>query len=110
VGFPWESPKKPCELQPTNYPLKQNLSPNKKHGIMSLPKIQQIHSFEEEQLEKEILASKKDLFELRLKQSTKQFFTPHSFRHLKHRLGQLLMIQSQKQREKTPITKRKKRG
>jgi large subunit ribosomal protein L29 len=63
---------------------------------MSLPPIKQINLLNDEQLKKEIIASKKELFELRLKQSTNQYFTPHSFKHIKHRLGQLLMIQKQR--------------
>ena len=47
---------------------------------MSLPKIEEILSLENEQLEKEILAAKKYLFDLRLRQATRQSFKPHSFR------------------------------
>jgi large subunit ribosomal protein L29 len=63
---------------------------------MSLPKIEEILSLENEQLEKEILAAKKYLFDLRLRQATRQSFKPHSFRHTKHRLGQLLMVKRQR--------------
>lgn len=63
---------------------------------MSLPKIKEILSLENEQLEKEILAAKKQLFDLRLRQATRQAFKPHSFRHTKHRLGQLLMVKRQR--------------
>ena len=72
------------------------------------PKIKQTNLLDDEQLNKEILASKKELFELRLRQSTNQYFTPHSFRHIKHRLGQLLMIQ--KERKNINITTSKRRG
>jgi large subunit ribosomal protein L29 len=63
---------------------------------MSLPKIKEILSLDTDQLEKEILAAKKQLFELRLKRATRQPFKAHSFRHTKHRLGQLLMIKKQR--------------
>jgi len=63
---------------------------------MSLPKIKEILSLDNEQLEKEILAAKKQLFDLRLRQATRQSFKPHSFRHIKHRLGQLLMVKRQR--------------
>lgn len=63
---------------------------------MSLPKISEILDLERNQLEKEILETKKQLFDLRFKKGTRQSFQPHSFSHLKHRLGQLLMIQTQK--------------
>jgi large subunit ribosomal protein L29 len=63
---------------------------------MSLPQIKEILSLKDEQLEKEILAAKKELFELRLKKATRQSFKPHTFRHIKHRLGQLLMVKRQR--------------
>ncbi len=63
---------------------------------MSLPKIKEILSLETDQLEKEILAAKKQLFELRLRQATRQSFKSHMFRHTKHRLGQLLMVKRQR--------------
>lgn len=63
---------------------------------MSLPKITEILSLEQEQLEKEIIAAKKQLFDLRLRQATRQSFKPHSFRHTKHRLGQLLTVKRQR--------------
>jgi large subunit ribosomal protein L29 len=63
---------------------------------MSLPKIKEILSLETEQIEKEIVTAKKQLFELRLRQATRQSFKPHSFRHIKHRLGQLLMVKRQR--------------
>lgn len=63
---------------------------------MSLPKVATIISLEDEQIEKEILIAKKELFELRLLQGTRQSFKPHTFHHIKHRLGQLLMIKRQR--------------
>lgn len=59
---------------------------------MSLPKIKEILSLKTDQLDKEILIAKKELFQLRFRQATRQSFKPHSFRHIKHRLSQLLMI------------------
>ena len=63
---------------------------------MSLPKIKEVLSLKNDELEKEILAAKKQLFDLRLRQATRQSFKPHSFRHIKHRLGQLLMVKRQR--------------
>ena len=63
---------------------------------MSLPKINEVLSLKNDELEKEILAAKKQLFDLRLRQATRQSFKPHSFRHTKHRLGQLLMVKRQR--------------
>jgi large subunit ribosomal protein L29 len=63
---------------------------------MSLPKIKEILLLENAELEKEIQAAKKQLFDLRLRQATRQSFKPHSFRHTKHRLGQLLMVKRER--------------
>lgn len=63
---------------------------------MSLPKIKEILSLKTDQLDKEILVAKKQLFELRLRQATRQSFKPHSFCHTKHRLSQLLMIKKER--------------
>ena len=63
---------------------------------MSFPEINEVLSLENDQLEKEILTAKKQLFELRLRQATRQSFKSHYFCHIKHRLGQLLMIKRQR--------------
>jgi len=39
------------------------------------------------------------LFDLRLNQATRQAFKPHSFRYIKHRLSQLLMVQHMRRTE-----------
>ncbi len=43
-----------------------------------------------EALPKEILDTKKNLFNLRLKKATRQSFKPHLFKHQKRRIAQLL--------------------
>lgn len=63
---------------------------------MSFPKIKEILLLENAELEKEIQAAKKQLFDLRLRQATRQSFKSHSFRHTKHRLGQLLMVKRER--------------
>jgi large subunit ribosomal protein L29 len=63
---------------------------------MSFSKIKEVSILSDEELSKEILLGKKQLFDLRLKQGSRQAFKSHSFRHIKHRLGQLLMVQSQR--------------
>ena len=59
---------------------------------MSLPKIDEIRTLSEIELENEILNIKKELFKLRLRRGTRQSFKSHQFKHNKHRLAQLLMI------------------
>jgi len=66
---------------------------------MSLPKIDEVISLTDNELEDEILNVKKELFRLRLRRGTKQSFKSHQIKHSKHRLSQLLMIKkSDKQR------------
>ena len=60
---------------------------------MSFPKMDEIKTLNESDLENEILNIKKELFKLRLYRGTKQSFKSHQFKHQKHRLAQLLMIQ-----------------
>nr|YP_006639098.1 50S ribosomal protein L29 [Saccharina japonica]YP_009865345.1 50S ribosomal protein L29 [Saccharina latissima]YP_010688160.1 50S ribosomal protein L29 [Saccharina longissima]YP_010863409.1 50S ribosomal protein L29 [Saccharina japonica x Saccharina latissima]YP_011005722.1 50S ribosomal protein L29 [Cymathaere triplicata]YP_011006706.1 50S ribosomal protein L29 [Hedophyllum nigripes]QOV02289.1 50S ribosomal protein L29 [Saccharina sp. ye-B]QWK42297.1 ribosomal protein L29 [Postelsia palma len=60
---------------------------------MSLPKIDEIKNLDKNELENEILNIKKQLFKLRLRRGAKQSFKSHQFKHGKHRLAQLLMIQ-----------------
>lgn len=60
---------------------------------MSLPKIDEVISLTDSELEDEILNVKKELFRLRLRRGTKQSFKSHQIKHSKHRLSQLLMIQ-----------------
>ncbi len=66
---------------------------------MSLPKIEEARSLNDEQLNDEILATKKQLFDLRLQQATRRLEKPHQFRHLRHRLAQLLTVERERQIE-----------
>jgi ribosomal protein L29 len=49
--------------------------------------------------EEELHATKKQLFELRLKKATRQSFKPHLFKHNKRRIAQLLTLESEKQQQ-----------
>lgn len=60
---------------------------------MGLPKIEEVTILESDKLDNEILNVRRELFELRLRRKTKQSFSSHKFKHAKHRLGQLLMVQ-----------------
>ena len=62
---------------------------------MSLPNIKEIQTLTISEIENEILLTKKQLFELRLKRVTRQGFKSHLFKHCKHRLSQLLMVQAE---------------
>ena len=64
---------------------------------MALPKIADARSLNEAELSDQILAVKKELFQLRMQQGTRQLEKPHQFKHLKHRLAQLLTVERERQ-------------
>ncbi|MEI6427467.1 MAG: 50S ribosomal protein L29 [Pseudanabaena sp. ELA607] len=64
---------------------------------MALPKVQEVRELSEEDLQKQILAVKKQLFELRFKQGTRQTVKPHEFKHAKHQLAQLMTVERERQ-------------
>lgn len=61
---------------------------------MKFSNIKDILILSDDELANEILLGKKQLFNLRLSQATRQAFKSHTFRYIKHRIGQLLMVQS----------------
>lgn len=65
---------------------------------MPLPKISEARDLSDEQLDSEITAVKRQLFQLRLQKSTRQLEKPHEFRHARHRLAQLLTVESERKR------------
>nr|YP_009509324.1 ribosomal protein L29 [Gracilaria vermiculophylla]AXI96974.1 ribosomal protein L29 [Gracilaria vermiculophylla]QXU75178.1 ribosomal protein L29 [Gracilaria vermiculophylla]WDZ68049.1 ribosomal protein L29 [Gracilaria vermiculophylla] len=60
---------------------------------MPLPKIQDIKELTQQEIKKKIIELKKEIFDLKLKRSTRQNIKPHLFKHKKHELAQLLTIQ-----------------
>lgn len=64
---------------------------------MSFPKIEDVRSLSDQEISEQILAVKKELFELRFQQATRRLETPHLFKHKRHRLGQLLTVERQRQ-------------
>ena len=63
---------------------------------MTLPKISEARSLNDEELNEQITAVKKQLFQLRLQKATRQLEKPHMFRHAKHRLAQLLSVEHER--------------
>lgn len=61
---------------------------------MTLPKISDVEKMDAASLSEEVLSIKRELFDLRLKKATRQDFQPHLFRHFKHRLAQLLTVET----------------
>jgi large subunit ribosomal protein L29 len=65
---------------------------------MPLPKISEARELNDEKLAQEILATKRQLFQLRLQKATRQLEKPHQFKHARHRLAQLLTVETERQR------------
>lgn len=63
---------------------------------MSFEAFTNFKSMDLETLSKEIVETKKNLFNLRLKKATRQSFKSHAFKHHKRKIAQLLTIESQK--------------
>ncbi|MEG3437374.1 50S ribosomal protein L29 [Pannus brasiliensis CCIBt3594] len=64
---------------------------------MALPKIADVRKLSDDEIADEILAAKKKLFELRLQQATRRLEKTHEFTHTRHRLGQLLTVERERQ-------------
>jgi large subunit ribosomal protein L29 len=64
---------------------------------MALPKIEDVRKLEKDDLSAEILAVKRELFQLRLEQATRRLEKPHLFKHAKHRLAQLLTVERERE-------------
>ncbi|GAB4212218.1 MAG: 50S ribosomal protein L29 [Synechococcales cyanobacterium] len=65
---------------------------------MPMPSITEARQLSDEALSSEILAVKKELFELRLQQATRQLTKPHQIKLAKHRLAQLMTVEGERQR------------
>ena len=64
---------------------------------MALPKVEDARKLSDEELAEEILAVKRELFQLRLEQATRRIEKPHLFKHAKHRLAQLLTVERERE-------------
>ncbi|WNZ22320.1 50S ribosomal protein L29 [Leptolyngbya sp. NK1-12] len=64
---------------------------------MPLPKIEEIRDLNDQELNDQIVATKKELFQLRFQKATRQLEKPHQFKHLRHRLAQLMTIERERQ-------------
>jgi large subunit ribosomal protein L29 len=64
---------------------------------MALSKIEDARKLNDQELVDEIVALKKQLFELRLQQATGRLEKTHEFKHARHRLAQLMTVERQRQ-------------
>lgn len=65
---------------------------------MPLPKISEARDLTDAEVAKQILELKQELFKLRLQKATGRMEKSHQFKHAKHRLGQLLMVEGERQK------------
>jgi large subunit ribosomal protein L29 len=63
---------------------------------MTFPKIKDARELSDEEVQAQILGVKRELFNLRLKQATRQPVKPHEFKFAKHRLGQLMTVEHER--------------
>lgn len=64
---------------------------------MSLPKVEDIRDLGDQELSDQIASVKKELFQLRFQKATRQLEKTHQFKHLRHRLAQLMTIERERQ-------------
>jgi large subunit ribosomal protein L29 len=64
---------------------------------MPLPKIEEIRDLSDQELSDRITETKKQLFELRFQKATRQLDKPHQFKHMRHRLAQLMTLERERQ-------------
>jgi len=64
---------------------------------MALPKISEIRDLSDQELSEQIVATKKQLFDLRFQKATRQLEKTHQFRHVRHRLAQLMTVERERQ-------------
>ncbi len=64
---------------------------------MPLPKIDEVRNLSDTELAAEIITKKKELFELRLQKATRQLDKTHGFKHLRHRIAQLLTVERERE-------------
>jgi large subunit ribosomal protein L29 len=65
---------------------------------MPLSKVSEARELSDDKLSEEILAVKRQLFQLRLQKATRQLDKPHQFRHARHRLAQLLTVETERKK------------
>lgn len=66
---------------------------------MPLSKMSEIRELSDEDLQEQIIETKKHLFDLRFQKATRQLETTHQFKHARHRLAQLLTAERERQIE-----------
>jgi len=65
-----------------------------------MTRVSDIRKLTDEELNQEIIATKRFLFDLRMQKGTGRLKKTHQFKHTKHRLAQLLTIEQERQRDR----------
>jgi large subunit ribosomal protein L29 len=68
---------------------------------MPLPKVGEARNLSDQELEVQIKAVKRQLFDLRMQKGTRQLEKSHQFKHARHRLAQLMTVERERQLQKT---------
>ncbi len=68
---------------------------------MALPKVSEVRNLSEEQLDEQIVATKRLLFDLRFQKGTRRLEKSHQFKHTRHRLAQLMTVERERQLQKS---------
>jgi large subunit ribosomal protein L29 len=64
---------------------------------MPLPKIEDARNLNDEELQEQIVAIKRELFQLRFQKGTRQLEKSHQFKHARHRLAQLMTVERERE-------------
>lgn len=71
---------------------------------MPLPKAADARKLSDQELLDEIVAVKRQLFELRFQQATRRLEKPHQFNHARHRLAQLMTVEHERKLARAQTT------
>ena len=63
---------------------------------MPLSKASEVRELTDQEVADEILSVKKQLFDLRFQKGTRRLEKPHQFKHLRHRLAQLMTVEQER--------------
>lgn len=64
---------------------------------MPLPKIEDARNLTDGELQEQIVAVKRELFQLRFQKGTRQLEKSHQFKHARHRLAQLMTVERERE-------------
>ncbi len=64
---------------------------------MPLPQVEDVRNLSDEELQEQIVAVKRELFQLRFQKGTRQLEKTHQFKHARHRLAQLMTVERERQ-------------